>query len=485
MGTLSTTTFYRAVLTKASTSAYSNVVSVETGTISSTQYTQSTTQFHIETFTAPGSFTVPSGVTGIDYLIVGGGGGGGRGSSRTGGGGSGGEVITGSLTVSPGQVLPVTIGAGGWGGTLTSPAGDGQASSFNAITAQGGGRGGQTATSPGVSAYGGGNNPGQNGARGTIGFMGGNGFDQGFASGSFSGGGGGGASAAGKDGSSSKAGDGGDGVSNNYQTGVTKYYAGGGAGGFQKGTGGSTPSAANQGIGGTGGGGNGGWTQESWTSGGSPSGASGSVNTGGGGGGAALDARSSIIMGGAGGSGLVVLRYTVQSTLPLTWGAFSAVREGKNVRLQWTTLQEQQTQSFSLEHSSNGGNWQAVYTVSAAGNSQQPVSYQYVHLQPGSGTHYYRVVETDLNGRKNLSAVRIVVLDEKANGLSVYPNPATGGKFQVTISQAATVQLFDSRGMMIFEQWMPAGVHSVTIARAVSGIYLLRAGAETQKLVIQ
>ena len=164
---------------------------VETGTVTSTQYTENTTQFHIETFTGPGSFTVPSGVTDIDYLVVAGGGGGGKGSNRTGGGGSGGEVVTGSLAVSPGQVLPVIIGAGGWGGTSTSPAGDGLSSSFNSITAQGGGRGGQAATTPGVNAYGGGNNPGQNGAKGNINFMGGNGFDQGFSSGSFAGGGGG------------------------------------------------------------------------------------------------------------------------------------------------------------------------------------------------------------------------------------------------------------------------------------------------------
>ncbi len=485
MGSLSGTTFYRAVLTKASTTAFSNVVSVETGTVSSTQYTENTTQFHIETFTGPGSFTVPSGVTDIDYLVVAGGGGGGKGSNRTGGGGSGGEVVAGSLAVSPGQVLPVVIGAGGWGGTSTSPAGDGLSSSFNSITAQGGGRGGQAATTPGVNAYGGGNNPGQNGAKGNINFMGGNGFDQGFSSGSFAGGGGGGATAAGKDGSSSKAGDGGAGISNSYQTGVAQYYAGGGAGGFQKGTGGSAPTPANQGAGGTGGGGNGGWTQESWTSGGSPSGASGTTNTGGGGGGAALDARTTVISGGAGGSGIVILRYTVQSTLPLAWGSFTAAPEGKNIRLQWTTLQEQQTKSFSLEHSNDGVNWQAVYTVAAAGNSQQPVSYNYVHLQPGAGSHYYRVVETDLNGRINNSAIRIVQLDAQENSFSIYPNPATGGKFQVATASSTKIEIFDSKGVRIFEQWMPAGVHSVDIGRVAAGIYLVKANSNALKLLIQ
>ena len=60
------------------------------------------------TFTSSGTFTVPTGVTKIKVFCVGGGS---AGSSTDGGGG--GYTKTSTITVSPGQQISVTIGAGG------------------------------------------------------------------------------------------------------------------------------------------------------------------------------------------------------------------------------------------------------------------------------------------------------------------------------------------------------------------------------------
>lgn len=69
------------------------------------------------------NFTVPTGVYSLSYVVIGGGAGGGGGSEKdphcTGGGGGGaGAIKTGTLSVTPGQVLTCVIGAGGtgWGG---------------------------------------------------------------------------------------------------------------------------------------------------------------------------------------------------------------------------------------------------------------------------------------------------------------------------------------------------------------------------------
>jgi hypothetical protein len=69
------------------------------------------------TYTASGTWTVPSGVSSAQVILVGAGGGGGGGSAAVaGGGGGGGQVITKNLTVVPGTTYSVTIGAGGQGG---------------------------------------------------------------------------------------------------------------------------------------------------------------------------------------------------------------------------------------------------------------------------------------------------------------------------------------------------------------------------------
>lgn len=128
-----------------------------------------------QTFTSSGTFTVPPGVSQVRVLCVGGGGGGA--SGHQGGGGSG-YVQTGTFNLSPGQSIPVTVGAGGTGASAVfntnniqgiSP---GQASSFgNLLTANGGqvvtsvNGGGQNGGSGGGGSCNGGS-PGGNGGTG-------------------------------------------------------------------------------------------------------------------------------------------------------------------------------------------------------------------------------------------------------------------------------------------------------------------------------
>ena len=111
----------------------------------------------VKTFTSSGTFTVPAGVTQVKsrYGVLA------RGVSlpfpawRSGGGSGGGyarKLVTG---LSPGQVVPVTVGAGGAAGTTTgTPAGSGGTSSFGQfVSATGGSLNYQATTSaPGNGA---------------------------------------------------------------------------------------------------------------------------------------------------------------------------------------------------------------------------------------------------------------------------------------------------------------------------------------------
>lgn len=87
--------------------------------IHETSYTAlATTTKGISAFTSSANFIVPASVRSIDVFCVGGGGGGGRGSSGNdeycGGGGAGGYTTTvKNISVTPGQAIAVTIGAGG------------------------------------------------------------------------------------------------------------------------------------------------------------------------------------------------------------------------------------------------------------------------------------------------------------------------------------------------------------------------------------
>jgi hypothetical protein len=237
-----------------------------------------------------GTYTVPSNVTFINYLLVAGGGGAG-GNAFNGGGGAGG-VIYGAMAVTPGQTISYSVGAGGAGGTSANGS-NGSNTTFGSLTAVGGGAGGSTANGAGASGGSGGGGAGGSTGFGTLGAgtagqgnNGGTGY--GAGSGLWGAGGGGGASRVGNNGSAAQGGNGGAGFT--WINGTT--YGGGG--------GGATGVGNTAGTGGSGGGGAGS---------NSGAGTSGTANTGGGGGGA-----SGSNTGGSGGSGIVIINSGMVST---------------------------------------------------------------------------------------------------------------------------------------------------------------------------
>ncbi|MFH1801974.1 MAG: DUF2341 domain-containing protein [archaeon] len=250
----------------------------------------------IEVFNESGNFTVPEGVTKVDVLVVAGGGAAGSHvtqagtSTGSGGGGAGGLAFQGNYSVTPGETLNVTVGAGGISPATFGQGGNGLNSSFGNLTAVGGGGGGYR--------NGGGRNGGSGGGAGysSAGGIGtaGQGYNGGTGTSDYGGSGGGGASQAGENGNGDNGRPGGNGT--NF---TSVFGAGYGDGGFFAGGGGGggrTGVSYTGGPGGFGGGGDGGRDSN---------GESGMNGTGGGGGGSG----NTGYRGGNGGSGIVIIKY--------------------------------------------------------------------------------------------------------------------------------------------------------------------------------
>jgi len=227
-----------------------------------------------------------------EYLIVGGGGGGG---ADIGGGGGAGQFIESSVNTVTAQSYTVTVGNGGAGGVTSGANGaDGGDSSVFSITAAGGGGGGGLTSAGSSGGSGGGGGGGGNTASGTATAGNNGGSGTGIAAEAV-GGGGGGAGGVGGNGGGQRGGDGGAGLSSSI-TGASVAYAGGGGGGAN-----NDPASFSQNGNGFGSarGGNGGWSAAA------TNGANNSGSGGGGGGNIQIDT----FPGGAGGSGIVVVRY--------------------------------------------------------------------------------------------------------------------------------------------------------------------------------
>lgn len=258
--------------------------------------------YTVVTFIANGTFNVSNNaLVDVSILIVGGGGSGSGivdGSATGGGGGAGGLIFMNANYTIPAGNYNVTVGVGG--ARKTDGGNNGTNSTFYNLNAKGGGAGGGTGVQ-GFVGFAGGSGGGGAG-EGTVVRIGGSPIlNQGTAGGNgsmtapgYGGGGGGGSNQSGRNGASTKGGDGGNGSAYNL-TGILTWYAAGGGGGAYNGN--------TIGYGGAlGGGGNGSGATDNTTT-------SGVNGTGSGGGGSGSGAGAKPGLGGAGGSGIVIIRY--------------------------------------------------------------------------------------------------------------------------------------------------------------------------------
>lgn len=181
--------------------------------------------------------------------------------------------------------------------------------------------------------------------------------------------------------------------------------------------------------------------------------------------------------GGAGGGG--------GGGLPIELLDFKAELTGDDVELTWVTATEINNDYFTLEKS-NGKEFKQIAIIPGAGNSSSTRYYSKMDYEPFAGTSYYRLKQTDYDGKFTYSNVVSVNYEsanpeEESNELIVYPNPS-GGNFSVVVKEATekvVLSLFDNRGKLVMTETYRAEednhTHQVQVKGIPSGVYYLKA----------
>jgi hypothetical protein len=156
-------------------------------------------------------------------------------------------------------------------------------------------------------------------------------------------------------------------------------------------------------------------------------------------------------------SDFAIAKNNVNSPLPVDLLTFSATCDGQHIDMSWTTASETNNDFFSVEKSSNAVSWEFVGIVKANGNSNTRIDYAFSDNNPLSGTSYYRLKQTDFNGRSETFSPVAVICGGyfDGQGISYYPNPFTS-EIQADLNMVdfenAVIRVYDMLGNMVFEK---------------------------------
>jgi hypothetical protein len=187
------------------------------------------------------------------------------------------------------------------------------------------------------------------------------------------------------------------------------------------------------------------------------------------------------------------LVFAKGTALPVTWLSITGqIQEGKSL-IKWSTSSEINTSSFTVEHSEDGIKFVSLQNLAAAGNSNNVRRYEWIHITPKQGINYYRIRQTDRDGRYSYSKIITLQYMGEVPIVRLYPNPARNEVivyFEKPIT-GGNLRLYNSIGNRILAQRMAKGSlqQRIDVSKLPAGVYQLQVQTasllETFKLIKQ
>ncbi len=149
--------------------------------------------------------------------------------------------------------------------------------------------------------------------------------------------------------------------------------------------------------------------------------------------------------------------------LPIELLSFDAIYEDATVALSWLTSSELNNDYFTIERSIDGENYEVVVSIDGAGNSNQVLNYESEDVRPYNGISYYRLKQTDYDGKFKFSAISMVFVEGTVNEVGIFPNPSDGGilnfKGDVIGEQEISIMMYNTSGEAVYRAIFSINTH--------------------------
>lgn len=147
----------------------------------------------------------------------------------------------------------------------------------------------------------------------------------------------------------------------------------------------------------------------------------------------------------------------------------------REVKLDWITLSEINNDFFSIERSQDGKEFSVIGRVEGQGSSSEENIYSWLDTSPFTGENYYRLKQTDFDGRFEYSEVVLINL-LPPDAIQTFPNPSKG-QFNIVfpsdtnIDKSAIVK--NMEGQIIMSLNLETNNHIIDLSNHPNGMYIV------------
>ena len=133
--------------------------------------------------------------------------------------------------------------------------------------------------------------------------------------------------------------------------------------------------------------------------------------------------------------------FNTGAVLPVELSKFTAYVNDETVLLEWETVMEMGNDYFTIEKSKDGRSFTSIGKMNGAELSMKPLQYMFIDNEPVEGRNYYRLKQTDYDGKSEYFEV-VTVEYNKGGEISIYPNPVND-RMKVNLTQNLIGQTAD------------------------------------------
>ncbi len=191
-----------------------------------------------------------------------------------------------------------------------------------------------------------------------------------------------------------------------------------------------------------------------------------------------------------------LIQFSRSNVVPVMLKDYTVRLTNGKVIIRWTTLGETNNAGFVVERSDHNQSFTEIATISTAGGSQQQRTYEVIDDKPLKDLSFYRLVQRDLDGKKQYYEMRKIINRTGFTKVIISPNPFKHDLsiyLNVDKTQFVSATITDMNGKTVRTQTgtYSEGSTEITIKTGdlPAGIYFLKVQGkdfnETHKVIKQ